>query len=476
MNLIQLQEQLKDMPMQAVQAYMNGSNPQVPPYLAAAELQRRQAAMKSQQAQQGAAQGPQTSIKEQLEQATGLMGLQAQRAQQGMQQVAQQAQQAPMPATEGTPQPEMQPEPEVQMAQGGRVKKPSGCGCGISNLPVRDSMFRDGGVVGYADGGATMSPAPGALEALLKKREDLRKLGMDTTKLDQQIAAMQGTAPGASQGIPDMTSEAMYPQVMQQVLAETPDPTEEQQIASMRKLEEGAGMPDYVKRLQGLEEKYAKSTEGRGLETLMRTLAGGSSGPGGWAQGYLGAQEANRAADMEHAKELASAYGGLSKDRFGALTQGLGKERENTARMRQEKLQTLGRVFGDVGERERAEISAAAQRDVMQGYTQAKAASTASADRNTRLQMTAVGKELTSVEAELRRLAAKTIKSPEDEKREAYLQNTVLPALRARLKQFQGSAAPTEGIAGLSGSMGAPADGSSSGREVIDFTKVPFKK
>ena len=34
MNLVQIQERLKDMPAQALMAYANGMNPDVPPYLA----------------------------------------------------------------------------------------------------------------------------------------------------------------------------------------------------------------------------------------------------------------------------------------------------------------------------------------------------------------------------------------------------------------------------------------------------------
>ncbi len=41
MNLIQVQEHLKDMPMRAIMEYANGKNPQVPPYLALGELNRR---------------------------------------------------------------------------------------------------------------------------------------------------------------------------------------------------------------------------------------------------------------------------------------------------------------------------------------------------------------------------------------------------------------------------------------------------
>lgn len=41
MNLFELQEQLKGLPMQAVMSYANGGNPQVPPYIALTELNRR---------------------------------------------------------------------------------------------------------------------------------------------------------------------------------------------------------------------------------------------------------------------------------------------------------------------------------------------------------------------------------------------------------------------------------------------------
>lgn len=441
MNLVQLQEQLKDLPMQAVQSYMNGANPQVPPYLAAAELQRRQSIMKSQQAQQGAAQGKQPSIKEQLEQATGLMGLQAQRAQQGMQQVAQQAQQAPMPATEGTPQPEPQPEPEVGMAGGG-----------IVSIPVRESMFRAGGVVGFAEGGAPMSAAPGALEALIKKRDELRKLGLDTTKIDQQIAAMQGGVQQGAPAIPEMSSKAIYQPVMQRAMEEVPEPTEEQQIASIRKLEEGAGMPDYVKRLQGLEEKYAKSTEGRGLETLMRTLAAGPSGPGGFARGYLSAQDAARAADMEHAKELAAAYGGLSKDRFGALTQGFGKAREASGQMRREQLSTLGKVFGDVSQAESNEAQRKAMLDQARIYAGAKSAGGAGGRASTagaRLSMDEMKAESTM----LNNLLKSYPKFPnETEKAE-------MEGLRQRLRELQVEMAKRNTGGGTAGLKGAQSTG-----------------
>ena len=62
MNLVQVQEHLKGMPTQVVMAYANGQNPQVPPYVALGELNRRK------QLEQPQAQAPQGSVKEQIEQ------------------------------------------------------------------------------------------------------------------------------------------------------------------------------------------------------------------------------------------------------------------------------------------------------------------------------------------------------------------------------------------------------------------------
>lgn len=75
MNLVQINERLKEMPLQAVQQYANGTNPEIPPYLALGELQRRETAHKKAALAQGAASGPQPSVKEQIEQKAGLMAL-----------------------------------------------------------------------------------------------------------------------------------------------------------------------------------------------------------------------------------------------------------------------------------------------------------------------------------------------------------------------------------------------------------------
>ena len=140
MNLVQINERLKDLPMQVLQQYANGMSPEVPPYLALGELQRRETAQKQMATAQGAAQGPQPSVKEQVEQKAGLMALQQMQQQQAAQQMQQPR--GPMPAPAGVPQPEMQP--QAMMARGG-----------LAGIPVRRDMFEyaGGGIIAFQSGG-----------------------------------------------------------------------------------------------------------------------------------------------------------------------------------------------------------------------------------------------------------------------------------------------------------------------------------
>jgi hypothetical protein len=145
MNLVQINERLKGLPMQVIQQYANGMNPEVPPYLALGELQRRELSQKQMATAQGAQQGPQPSVKEQVEQKAGLMALQQMQQQQMAQQQAQPR--GPMPAPEGVPQPEQQPQapqPQAMMARGG-----------LAGIPVRRDMFEyaGGGIIAFQSGG-----------------------------------------------------------------------------------------------------------------------------------------------------------------------------------------------------------------------------------------------------------------------------------------------------------------------------------
>jgi hypothetical protein len=95
LNLVQLQERLKDVPMQALMQYANGANPQVPPFLALGELNRRKKMQESAAAEQAQEMEGAPTVKQQIEQAAGLMALQGSRQRQAAQQ--QQGIQANMP-------------------------------------------------------------------------------------------------------------------------------------------------------------------------------------------------------------------------------------------------------------------------------------------------------------------------------------------------------------------------------------------
>ena len=148
MNLVQIQERLKDMPLQAVMQYANGMNPEVPPYLALGELNRRKKMEQSMQP----AEMPQGTIKEQLEQEVGLAALQKQlmnqlqtqglRQQQAAMSQGQQMARMPGPAPQGVPQPEV-PE-EVEMAGGGIA---------TINVPDNQFEFGSGGIIAFSNGG-----------------------------------------------------------------------------------------------------------------------------------------------------------------------------------------------------------------------------------------------------------------------------------------------------------------------------------
>lgn len=77
MNLIQIQDRLKELPnspqvMQLLASYANGANPEVPPYLAMTEMMRR----KKLESQHGGIAAPQGTIKDKLEQDAMLAAMQ----------------------------------------------------------------------------------------------------------------------------------------------------------------------------------------------------------------------------------------------------------------------------------------------------------------------------------------------------------------------------------------------------------------
>jgi hypothetical protein len=147
-NLVQIQEHLKDLPTQAIMSYANGQNPQVPPYMALSELNRRKSM------EQRAAQKPTTSVKDQLEAEVK----QHQNLPQGLPQMPQgpqgiaqlpSAQSALQAEGQGLPQALPQAPQEQQAPQEPQVMAHGG----VANLPVDDKMFHyaPGGIVAFAN-------------------------------------------------------------------------------------------------------------------------------------------------------------------------------------------------------------------------------------------------------------------------------------------------------------------------------------
>jgi len=153
MNLIQIQEHLKDLPTQVIMGYANGQNPQVPPYMALGEMNRRKSM------EQRAAQAPDSSVKEKLEselsQQVGLPGVG-----QGMNM---RINPAGMPQPMPSAQPQMAPQmprmqnppmaqkmPPQQMSEPGAT--PGMAAGGLAELPVRKDIFNygPGGIVAFA--------------------------------------------------------------------------------------------------------------------------------------------------------------------------------------------------------------------------------------------------------------------------------------------------------------------------------------
>jgi hypothetical protein len=139
MNIVQIQSRVQELPnsaqtMQYLNAAMNGQVTTVPPYIAAAELKRRETEGMMDQLAKGAAQAQQTTVKDQLQQKMGVMALMGQ-------------QQPPQP-------PQIpQPAPPEQQPQAG----------GIDSLPVKEDMFgmAGGGIVAFDNGGKASVPYGG---------------------------------------------------------------------------------------------------------------------------------------------------------------------------------------------------------------------------------------------------------------------------------------------------------------------------
>jgi len=184
MNLIQIQEHLKDMPTQAIMAYANGQNPMVPPYLALGEMNRRK------QMEKRAAEPPQQSVKEQLEQEL----MQPQGITQGMPQMPQQGMPPQMPPQGMRPPMPPQGMPQGMPPQAPQMAPPQGmAGGGLTNLPMRSERFNyaPGGIVAFADEGLVPLPEKEATDIMLKQLKGETDLPMPVSREDERAQYIQ---------------------------------------------------------------------------------------------------------------------------------------------------------------------------------------------------------------------------------------------------------------------------------------------
>jgi hypothetical protein len=172
LNLVQIQDKLRDLPTQAIMSYANGQNPMVPPYLALGELNRRKQMEQSATAEQARSQGEPPTVKQATEQQLGLMNLQRGRAMQAQQNMGQAMAnaQAPVPMGVG--------ENPVQMAAGG-----------LTRLPSNIRGYAGGGIVAFADGGQTYIDPLDAIsgqdeQSLEADKERVRKI-LDRKKQEE---------------------------------------------------------------------------------------------------------------------------------------------------------------------------------------------------------------------------------------------------------------------------------------------------
>lgn len=322
MNLVQISEHLKDVPMQALAAYANGKDPMVPAYMATGEMQRRETMKQRSAASQQAGQGQKPTIKEQIEQKAGLMSLQAQQQQQAQQQMMQQAQAQPMPTPPQTPQPSMQEEEQPEFAMGG-----------IAQLPVNYD-FASGGIIAFAGPDGSQVPVVEETEEEKKLRIMQGLLSKGNMPMPQDAQGLKSletqppkdTRPGANiPGINDPTAANIVKdrlaksKTIQDVFA---DQAEADKLAGVT----GKYGEEQMKRYGEEDAQYKEMLKNREFNNTLALLSGiGRGGLGGAAPAYLQSQAAQQAADIAQKRRMNQMYGDVeAKQREEAVAKSKG--------------------------------------------------------------------------------------------------------------------------------------------------------
>lgn len=309
MNLIQVQERLKSLPndprvMQMLASYANGMNPEVPPYLALGELNRRKQIMQEQQAAQ-ASQPPQGTVKDQIEQQAGIMALQQGRQAQAQQQMMAQAGQGQTAAPEGTPQPQAQ-------AQPGQL--PAGLAA------LLGKRMRSGGIVAFQSAG---SVADAQDEENDDDEEDKPiSLGTDSAGTKAVLAQMLAQAKKLTSAKPPGSDLETRDEAIKKKIAEDPE--------KYGILKQPIG-ESYMKDFEALQEaqraEFAKQREEaqKAKPTLIQQLGmaasrtQGQKGIGAILANYLNDSNALDQKELEREQALRAKELGLQQARMEAL-------------------------------------------------------------------------------------------------------------------------------------------------------------
>lgn len=313
MNLVELQERLKDVPPQALMAYANGTNPLVPPYIALNELHRR----KRMQDAANTPQMPQGTVKDEVTaQAMGLGGLMpgAQGMGAGALPGGGSLGSAGMmggprpPGMPGAPMGGPQPMPQPQNPNAQPNMRPPGpmmAAGGLVGLdpPLPDTMFSGGGLVAFAEGGPTDEdengssaptlPSNPALVSPTINQAEARALLQDAIRRREEALRAFNENLGRSRQRLDSFNQSMQEKTPEQLMAErdafmasrnavhgvAPGPRGQQQLDDLQRLMQ----------MQAAEDENVRKANERqrriDLMTSLSQMQGYGRGVSGMARG-----------------------------------------------------------------------------------------------------------------------------------------------------------------------------------------------
>ena len=386
LNLVQLQDRLRDVPMQALMQYANGSNPQIPPFLALTELNRRKKMQEGAAAEQAKEMEGAPTVKEQIEQAAGLIALQGNRQQQASRQQAGIQAAMPMAAPNTTTS-----EP-AQLAGGGfiddivvprdfqmgggvmnpemlkrmmmmRKMKPR-VPPGLTGIPLPKDMFKrsdyaNGGIVAFDAGGTVKRVSGKTLEEYLASvtatLDSMKNLTEGEKQHRIELARQQFlTSPPDTVNQPEYPDEAQRgmrtaPPSMRGTQRPAPDIGEFEVSPGRTRTGAGASGISALRRALQLDpEKYFKTGEDKTIDQIMAEQKR-LQGLAGISEEFLDARD-RRLAELQSKREAARAQqpmdqlseflGGIAEARGGNIfTQGAKGARASRAlRAQQEAL------------------------------------------------------------------------------------------------------------------------------------------